>query len=112
MKKNFFLLFAILTISAIYLSCDETAIVGSGILDDESLDYNFNDTTTIHTRTILGRPVNSGRLSANTFMVGALDDPIFGKSTSDVYLGLQVLEQAPIFDGRTFEVIGEVVGQG
>ena len=102
MKKNFFL-FVILLISTIYISCDETAIVGSDILDDESLKFQFNDTTTIHTKTVLGRPVNSGRLSSNTFMVGQLDDPIFGKATSDVYLALQVLNEPPLYTNRTFD---------
>ncbi len=103
MSRNFFLLFGAIVASVLYLSCDETALVGGDLLDDETINYQFNDTTTIYTRTVLGNPVNSGRLSSNTFMVGALDDPIFGKSTSDVYLALQVLDEGPNFTNRTID---------
>jgi hypothetical protein len=103
MRRNFFFLFVAILASMVYLSCDDTALVGSNLLDDETLDYQFNDTTTIHSRTILGRPVNSGRLSSNTYMVGTLEDPVFGKVTSDVYLGLQVLDQGPDFSNKTID---------
>ena len=103
MKKHFLILFVAFLASIVYISCDETALVGGDILDDETIDYIFNDTTTISTRTILGRPVNSGRLSSNTYMIGAIDDPIFGKVTSDLYIGLQVLDEGPNFNNRDID---------
>lgn len=103
MRRNFFFLCVAILASVVYLSCDDTAIVGGDLLDDEVINYEFNDTTTIHTSTITGRPVNSGRLSSNTFMVGRLDDPIFGITTSDLYFALQVLDQGPNYSNRTID---------
>jgi len=103
MRRNFYFLYVAILASMVYLSCDETAIVGGDLLDDETINYEFNDTTGIYTKTILGQPVNSGRLSSNTFMVGRLDDPIFGITKSDLYLALQILNQPPNYSNKTID---------
>lgn len=103
MKKKIFLFVLSLWAIAFIVSCDESTIVGGDILNDEAIDVVFTDTTTIHTGTILGRPINSGRLNANTYMVGVLNDPVFGTTTSDLYLGIQVLDDGPNFRRRSID---------
>ncbi len=87
----------------ITFSCDETSLVGSDLLDSESIDIEFTDTTTLRTRTIPGDSINTGRLTANTYLLGELNDPIFGRSYSDIYFAINVIDDGPRFRTSTFD---------
>ena len=103
MKKNLILFALSIWAAFVLVRCDDSTIVGGDLLNGEAIDLVFTDTTTIHTSTTLGKVVNSGRLSANTYMVGVLDDPIFGITTSDLYLGIQVIDEGPNYIGKEID---------
>lgn len=103
MKKYLLSVTLIIGVGILLVQCDESTIIGSDFLSEEAIDFQFTDTFTIHTFTQRGIPVNSGRVSANTYMIGALDDPIFGKTNSDIYFGIQVLDDGPMFENQIID---------
>jgi hypothetical protein len=70
-----------------WTSCSESTPVGGGLLDDEDFDIAFEGITDIGISTTLADPsVTYTRLNFfNTvFLLGELDDPEFGKSSSSL----------------------------
>lgn len=86
-------------------SCNDpiTIVDGPG---EEEIPVVFTDTFTVDTKTIQGEISSTYDLGINytTYLLGALDDPIFGKSTSNIYLELDFQTSAPTdFDVATLD---------
>lgn len=64
---------------------------------DVEIDILFTDTFSVDTRTIVGDITSTYDLGINytTHLLGALDDPIFGTSTSSIYVELDFLTALP-----------------
>ena len=103
MKKYLLSVTLIIGVGILLVQCDESTIIGSDFLSEEAIDFQITDTVTIHTFTQRGSPVNSGRVAANIYMLGALDDPIFGKTNSDIYFGIQVIDDGPLFENQIID---------
>lgn len=99
MNKNLFLLL----ILAVLFSCNEEISVGSSLLEEGSIDIEYNDSIGVTAKTVLSDSVVVYRTSASfngrTYLVGSIDDPVFGPSFSETYMssGLSSLS-FPIFD--------------
>ena len=71
-------------------ACNDPVLVGSGLLDEDSLDIGFTDALVVSGKTIEGEPSVTFRNFANgytatTYMIGEMDDAVFGKSKSTTY---------------------------
>ncbi|MCB0576219.1 MAG: DUF4270 family protein, partial [Saprospiraceae bacterium] len=94
--------FAVLLLAslALWAACTKPTPFGAELLDDELADYDFTDTITVlctieQEDSILTSDPNS---TATSFLCGELDDPIFGKSRSDIFSLLQLDFLDPGFD--------------
>ncbi len=89
--KNIFLI-TLLGVLVVYISCNESTTVGSELIIDEDIDRGFIDTLSIKAKTIRSGPIptyfTSSFLNSN-FMIGELDDPIFGRTKSSIYFDMQ-----------------------
>ena len=86
-------------------SCSESTTVGSGLLEDEDIQLGFSDDFNIQAKTVReGRiPTYFSRSFINdSYMIGTLDDPLFGKSKSVVHFEI-VPSSFPSFGGGTLD---------
>lgn len=90
------LLFALLS----WAACTKPTAFGSELLQSETADYNFTDTLSIKcTVEREDSTVTSDRTStASYFLCGELNDPLFGKSSSEIYSLLQLGTLNPDFN--------------
>jgi hypothetical protein len=76
---------AVCVIAALMVvGCNESTFIGSDLLDDEAVNVKFVDTISPATKTI-GSLALDANGNGNTYVVGELDDPVFGRSEADVY---------------------------
>ncbi len=92
MIQRIITLWVIVIVSLTSYSCNDTTFIGSDLLDDQAIGLDFTDTITLKTSTISGVPINTNDISAETYIVGDLEDPIFGTSTSDLYFSILALD--------------------
>jgi hypothetical protein len=90
------ILFAALSL---WTACKEPTPFGADLLGDQFADYAFTDTITLRcTVQVEDSSLTSDRGStAAYFLCGELNDPIFGKSTSEIYTLLQAASLNPNF---------------
>jgi hypothetical protein len=71
----------------IWMACSKPTAFGSGLLENAVADYAFTDTLTVNCTVLREDSVISSDLTStgNYFLCGELNDPIFGKSTSEIY---------------------------
>ena len=72
---------------------------------DAEIDVIYTEAYEVETKTILGEVSSTYNLGVNfsTYLLGALDDPIFGKSTSNINIELDYLIGIPDFDGAILD---------
>ncbi len=68
-------------------SCTKPVLIGSDFLEDEKASLNFKDDLllTFHTQKTDSIPVHSPNTQLITYLLGNLDDPIFGRSSASIY---------------------------
>lgn len=78
-------------------SCNDPLTIELPEKDD--IEIIYSDTFSVNSKTIQGEISSTYDLGINynTYLLGALDDPIFGKSTSDIYLELAFAGTLPNF---------------
>lgn len=91
-------------------ACTESSLIGSDILPpDDQLNILATDTVTMFTTTTVGdssrtyTPVSNQQLP--NYLVGRLDDPIFGNSTAITFAQTRLLTTSPNFDLTTLDSI-------
>ncbi len=69
-------------------ACQDPIIVGSDLLDEERLDIAVTDTFSLSSYTVSGEKVTTHNPGVNskTYMLGQLDDVLFGKISAEIYL--------------------------
>ncbi len=94
------LIFVSVTLLMSY-ACNDSTTVGSGLLDDEDIELGFTNELEIRAKTvkegIIPTYFSRGFLN-ESYMIGELDDPIFGKSKSTIHFEL-VPSAFPDFGG-------------
>ncbi|HXB11682.1 MAG TPA: DUF4270 family protein, partial [Bacteroidia bacterium] len=67
-----------------FASCSPDSGIGSNILpDNNTLNANFNDTTTLRTSLVLEDSVITN--GVNAFFLGSYNDPVFGETKASIY---------------------------
>jgi len=84
-------------------SCNEEISVGSSLLDDNSIQIEYTDSIPLSGYSVYSEPVvvfrNTTSFGNRTFLLGHIDDPVFGQSTAEVYVSLNIVNQNfPSFD--------------
>jgi hypothetical protein len=80
-------------------SCQNPVPVGFDLLDTERLDVVVADTFDLETFTVPGKRVITYRpgVDSRTYLLGNLDDPLFGKIRSELYLSFLLNASPPDF---------------
>jgi hypothetical protein len=95
--------------AALWAACTKPSPFGSELLEDEQADYEFTDTlSVICTVEYEESLLTSDRTSTSSaFLCGELNDPVFGKSTSEIHSLLQLSFLDPGFlpDSQTVDSI-------
>jgi len=80
-------------------SCQNPVPVGFDLLDTERLDLIVADTFDLETSTVQGKRVVTYRpgVDSRTYLLGNLDDPLFGKVKSELYLSFLLNASPPDF---------------
>lgn len=73
-------------------SCSRSTLVGSELLENEKADVQYTDSLRLHFKTVVDDsiqtfPANLERRQEN-FLVGMINDPVFGTSSSEIYTHL------------------------
>jgi hypothetical protein len=89
---------ALFSIAAFLLSaCNDSTTFGLDLLSEDTTKVSFTDTLLVQSTTVSGDlpDVYSPFTAASAYLCGKLNDPIFGKSSSSIYM--QVLPQQGLF---------------
>ncbi len=72
--------------------CQDPILVGSDLLEDQKLNLVMIDTFNLSSSTIPGERVVTHRptVDSRNYLLGQLNDPVFGKVTSELYLKFQM----------------------
>lgn len=105
MKKLFGIAFA--AIMVISLGCNDGSIIGNDLLENEAIELAFDDNFQLTAKTVSGDSVATFRsgLTASTYLLGQIDDPIFGKYSSDIYTGISFGSSTPDFSESTIDSV-------
>jgi len=72
-------------------ACSKSTIVGSEILGDDFVDVSFSDTFSINALNVDGDSSRVFPLNQSLYILGSLDDPVFGRSSSELYIQVRKL---------------------
>lgn len=95
--------FLALGFAIVLASCTKPSLIGADIFPaDDFTDLDFTDTISLKTTTTLGDSVrvysSVGNEQLTNYLCGVLDDPNFGKVTSEIYNEFVLTNQQPTFD--------------
>ena len=104
--KNFFWV-AFAAIIVISIGCNDGSIIGNDLLENEAIELAYDDNFELVAKTIRGDSIATYRVgtTASTYLLGELDDPVFGKSSSVIYTGMTVGSSTPDFSESTLDSI-------
>ncbi|MCB0597497.1 MAG: DUF4270 domain-containing protein [Lewinellaceae bacterium] len=95
----------VLAIIASMFSCTDPTLVGGSLLEEDRADVGFLDTLTIEGVSITNdsirtyTPFTSSQLA--TYLLGNMNDPVFGRSASSIYAQVYPQNNSPDFSGNT-----------
>lgn len=109
MRQRSFQLTLLIAITAIF-SCSEPTLIGSELLEEDSVNLNFTDQTPIAGQTVQGdilqtySPFTAAKLDNS--LLGSFDDADFGKGVASIYTQFALGTQAaPDVVGATVDSI-------
>lgn len=79
-----FFLFALAAI--LMTACNESTTIGNDLLGDEELDIEFDEDISVSSRTIPGDPILTYRNLESLHLLGAVEEPEFGKYEAGIVL--------------------------
>lgn len=99
----------ILVIGCLCVSCNKEVTIGSDIIEDQPIGIDFNESIDISAETVFGDPGvmyrNSVNLTRRTYLLGELDDPNFGKTSSTVFVTPRISDNVPDFTTATLDSV-------
>jgi|GEM_PF-344145 len=103
-----YLVNALAAIVLVAAGCSDGSIIGNDLLEDEAIDLAYDDSYQLASRTVAGDSIATYRRNSpsRTMFLGQLDDPVFGKVSSDIYTGFTFGSSLPSFqDNATIDSI-------
>lgn len=103
-------IFLLLGILSILYACNEEITVGSSLLEDGAIDVNYTDTLALTGKVVESNRVIAYRSSSsstnNLYLLGQLTDPVFGNSSSELYLSSRLENTVfPNFDTLSIDSV-------
>lgn len=97
------LLIFTLALTLLGYSCNDPITIGIPTEDD--IEIIYSDTFSLNTKTIQGEITSTYDLGVNytTYLLGSLDNSIFGKSTSDIYVEIDFAGSLPDFSDAVLD---------
>ncbi|MEO6039428.1 MAG: DUF4270 family protein [Saprospiraceae bacterium] len=96
-------LLAIAFVALLWTACNKPTPFGEDLLNGEAGNYDFTDTLAVRCYMEREDSVITSS-SANYYLCGELNDPIFGKSSSELFTQLRLDNLDPGFDPATMTV--------
>jgi len=91
------------------LNCGRTTIIGEDLLGGDALNIKWIDTSTLVSYTLADEPVKTFDPSDPTFiesfLLGNIDDPIFGTTKSELTIAISPERSKPVFDSITVDSV-------
>jgi hypothetical protein len=91
------------------LNCGRTTIIGEDLLGDDSLSIKWIDTSSLVAYTLPDESVKTfdpfDPTFIETFLIGNLNDPIFGTSRSELTFAITPERSRPVYDSITIDSI-------
>ena len=84
-----------LLLGLVISSCSKSTIVGSDILKDDFVNVSYIDSSTLRVLNLKDDSIRIYPLSSGYFLLGSIDDPVFGKTTSEMYVQVRKLFDLP-----------------
>jgi len=86
-------------------ACSKSSIVGSEILDDDYVNVVYSDSTTLKIINLKADSVRSFPLSAQMFLLGHINDPIFGETSSEMYTQIRKMFEVPNLENSVLDSV-------
>jgi len=105
MKK--FLVYAFFVSAAMMTACTDGSIIGNDLVEDEVITLDFLEDFDLSGQTVLGDSVATYRVNTTnqTYLLGEVDEPVFGKYSSDIYTGLAFNTTFPNFGSSIIDSV-------
>ena len=112
----------ILSIAAIavlsIVGCGDASPIGSDVLEGDRLDIRYTDTLPLGGKIVSSDPVPTFRITTDSTtsislrnrIVGRLDDPFLGVSSTEVYMQFSLSTVEPVFDNATLDSVVLILG--
>lgn len=94
-----------LLLGLVLAACSKSTIVGSEILSDDFVDVAFTDTTTIKLLNIKADSTRVYPPNSSTYLLGDIDDPVFGKTSTEVYSQIRKLFDIPDMENAVLDSV-------
>lgn len=91
-------------------SCSDSSTIGADILDDEKINVTYKDDFELSSKTLAGESfvidINANKGLYDYYLVGQVDDPIFGKYGGDMYFSFfPTSSEVSILDGASLDSV-------
>ena len=99
--------YALFASALMITACTDGTIIGNDLIGNEVIELDFNDNLEFSGQTTLGDSVATYRLTTThqTYMLGQIDEPIFGKYSSDIYFGMNFNATFPDFSNSVIDSV-------
>ncbi len=87
-------------VALLWTACNKPTLFGADLLDDQVAEYAFSDNIEVRC-TVEGEDTVVTSTIANHYLCGELNDPIFGKSSAELFSLLRLDNLDPGFDTST-----------
>jgi hypothetical protein len=94
-----------LLLGLVLAACSKSTIVGSEILSDDFVDVAFTDTTTIKLLNIKADSTRVYPPGNSIFLLGDIEDPVFGKTSTEVYTQIRKLFDIPDMENAVLDSV-------
>lgn len=88
------ILMSVLLLATLLHACTKPSSIGTDFIDDDMINVEVIDTVTFNAKTVNPGPIviYDSVPTLSRYMAGNLDDPIFGKSSSQIFGQLRMVE--------------------
>lgn len=90
-------------------SCNDPSPIGAELLEDDQVEVLFSDTLTLRTSTVKEDNIvvfdPDPSVTFDNFLIGDMEDPIFGRATASLYAQLTLDFDAPDYTDATVDSI-------
>jgi hypothetical protein len=100
LKNNLTVLYLAFGLAA-FTSCSKPSELGLSLVETDPSDIIYNDTTSLKMITVLTEPLKTDKRSR--YLCGSYIDPIFGKSSSEIFMNFRLTTTNARFPSATLD---------